>query len=339
MTALAPQPLLEVTDLSVRFATSGLAVTAVNDVSFKLNRGETLAIVGESGSGKSTTGLAIMGLIDLDEGNHLSGSIRLRRKDGTFCELLAMSDRDLRNVRGNDIGMIFQEPMSSLNPVHTVGTQIVEALRQHQKIDGKAARDRARELLADLGIPNASRCIDSYPHQLSGGMRQRIMIAIALSGNPSILVADEPTTALDATIQAQILELLQVIQQREKMAMIFITHNLGVVAEIAQRAIVMYAGEVAEELPVRELFGGARMPYTKALLRSIPQLTTGTQSQLETIPGVPPNLTNKPPGCAFEPRCGHSVTGRCDVQHPLLDAVAAEHSVRCLRWRDLGANV
>jgi oligopeptide/dipeptide ABC transporter ATP-binding protein len=152
-------------------------------------------------------------------------------------------------------------------------------------------------------------------------------------------VADEPTTALDATIQAQILELLQVIQQREKMAMIFITHNLGVVAEIAQRAIVMYAGEVAEELPVRELFGGARMHYTKALLRSIPQLTTGTQSQLETIPGVPPNLTNKPPGCAFEPRCGHSVTGRCDVQHPLLDTVAAEHSVRCLRWRDLGANV
>jgi oligopeptide/dipeptide ABC transporter ATP-binding protein len=330
------QPLLEVKNLCVKFATRGPTVTAVNDISFNLHRGETLAIVGESGSGKSTTGLAVMGLIDPGYGHKISGSIKLRRKDGSYCDLLKMSDRELRRVRGNEIGMIFQEPMSSLNPVHTVGTQIVEALRQHQDINANAARDRTRELLADLGIPNSNQCFESYPHQLSGGMRQRIMIAIALSGNPGILVADEPTTALDATIQAQIIELLQRIQQRDKMALIFITHNLGVVAQIAQRAIVMYAGEVAETLPVRILFAGARMPYTMALLRSVPQLEPGRRSKLEAIPGAPPNLTNIPPGCAFEPRCQHSIMGRCDVKHPLLDIVEAEHAVRCLRWRDLG---
>ena len=230
--------------------------------------------------------------------------------------------------------MIFQEPMSSLNPVYTVGAQVIEALRQHQALDGRAARDRACELLAELGIANPDQCLVRYPHQLSGGMRQRVMIAIALSGNPRILIADEPTTSLDVTIQAQILELLQRMQRRTGMSIIFITHNLGVVGEIADRAIVMYAGEVTESLPVASLFGRARMPYTMALLRSVPRLGDGGRN-LAAIPGAPPTASARLAGCAFHPRCEHRLPGHCDADHPALERVESDHAVRCHRWREL----
>jgi oligopeptide/dipeptide ABC transporter ATP-binding protein len=333
----ASEPILSVEELSVSFQTKGIAIHAVKGVSFALRRGETLAIVGESGCGKSTTGLALMGLLDRAHGTRVTGSIKLKRKDGTGCEILDLDDRKLRKVRGNDVAMIFQEPMSSLNPVYTVGAQIIEALRLHEAIGARAARRKACDMLADLGIPQPERCLTSYPHQLSGGMRQRVMIAIALSGNPRILIADEPTTALDVTIQAQILELLRRIQQRTGMAIIFITHNLGVVAEIAGRAIVMYAGEITELLPRVSLFERPRMPYTMALLRSVPRVggKRGPRGNLSTIPGGTPPVGTTPPGCAFHPRCRYRVQNRCDVERPILETVASDHLVRCLRWREI----
>jgi oligopeptide transport system ATP-binding protein len=330
-------PILQVEDLSVSFSARGRTIAAVQGVSFNLQRGETLAIVGESGCGKSTTGLAIMGLIDRVAGTRVSGAIHLTRKDGKRENILALGDRALRKVRGNDVAMIFQEPMSSLNPVYRIGTQVIEALRQHQDLGAGAAERKACALLEELGIADPQACLARYPHQLSGGMRQRVMIAIALSGNPRILIADEPTTALDVTIQAQILELLARIQARSGMAMIFITHNLGVVGEIANRALVMYAGEVTEALPVASLFGDARMPYTRALLRSVPRLGGRKGTRLAAIPGAPPNVSMLPPGCAFHPRCEHRLPGHCDAEHPALDAVARDHVVRCLRWRDIAA--
>jgi oligopeptide/dipeptide ABC transporter ATP-binding protein len=335
------EPILSVEDLSVSFLAKGVPIHAVRGISFELRRGETLAIVGESGCGKSTTGLAVMGLIDRGRGTRVSGRINLRRKDGTRCNIVDLDGRALRKVRGNDVAMIFQEPMSSLNPVYTVGAQIIEAIRRHESIDTKAARRKACDMLADLGIPQPEQYLASYPHQLSGGMRQRVMIAIALAGNPRILIADEPTTALDVTIQAQILELLQRIQQRTGMAVIFISHNLGVVAEIAKRAIVMYAGEIMESLPLTSLFDRARMPYTKALLRSVPRLGGNRRSRakLAAIPGGAPPVDAMPSGCAFHPRCQHQVRGRCDVEHPPLEFLASDHQVRCLRWRELGAEV
>ena len=327
------EPILQVENLSVSFTAQGRAIPALKGVSFDLQRGETLAIVGESGSGKSTTGLAIMGLIDRVRGTSISGAVHLSRKDGTRQDIIGLDDRALRKVRGNDVAMIFQEPMSSLNPVYTVGAQVTEALQQHEALDAQAARRKACGLFAELGIANPAECLGRYPHQLSGGMRQRVMIAIALSGNPQILIADEPTTALDVTIQAQILELLRRMQQRSGMSIIFITHNLGVVGEIADRAIVMYAGEVTEQLPAASLFGCARMPYTMALLRSVPRLG-GRQGPLAAIPGAPPSMSALPSGCAFHPRCEHRVPG-CTTEHPALDMVARGHVVRCHRWREL----
>jgi oligopeptide/dipeptide ABC transporter ATP-binding protein len=336
MTNAPSAPILAVENLSVAFTAQGRAVQALSGVSFDLHRGETLAIVGESGCGKSTTGLAIMGLIDRVPGTSVAGAIHLARKDGTRQDILRLDDRALRKVRGNDVAMIFQEPMSSLNPVYTIGAQVVEALRQHQPLDARSARRAACALLAELGIADPDACLARYPHQLSGGMRQRVMIAIALSGNPRILIADEPTTALDVTIQAQILELLQRLQRRTGMAMIFITHNLGVVGEIAERAIVMYAGEVTEQLPVAALFGRARMPYTMALLRSVPRLGgDGRGSRLAAIPGAPPTMSALAAGCAFHPRCDHRMQV-CDAEHPALDVVERDHAVRCHRWRELG---
>ena len=337
MTRASSEPILRVADLSVSFTAQGRAIQALKGVSFDLYRGETLAIVGESGSGKSTTGLAIMGLIDRVRGTSISGTVHLARKDGTRGNILALDDRALRKVRGNDVAMIFQEPMSSLNPVYTVGTQVIEALRQHQALDVRAARSGACDLLAELGIADPAECLARYPHQLSGGMRQRVMIAIALSGDPQILIADEPTTALDVTIQAQILALLRRLQQRSGMSIIFITHNLGVVGEIAERAIVMYAGEVTEQLPVASLFDGARMPYTMALLRSVPRLG-GQQGSLAAIPGTPPSMSALPSGCAFHPRCEHRMPG-CEAAHPSLDIVERDHAVRCHRWRELAEAV
>jgi oligopeptide/dipeptide ABC transporter ATP-binding protein len=327
------EPILQVENLSVSFTAQGRAIPALKGVSFDLQRGETLAIVGESGSGKSTTGLAIMGLIDRVRGTSISGAVHLSRKDGTRQDIIGLDDRALRKVRGNDVAMIFQEPMSSLNPVYTVGAQVTEALQQHEALDAHAARRKACGLFAELGIANPAECLGRYPHQLSGGMRQRVMIAIALSGNPQILIADEPTTALDVTIQAQILELLRRMQQRTGMSIIFITHNLGVVSEIAERAIVMYAGEVTESLSVASLFGQARMPYTMALLRSVPRLGA-VRSKLAAIPGAPPSVSALPSGCAFHPRCEYRMPG-CEAEHPTLDIVERGHAVRCHRWREL----
>ena len=335
----AREALLEVLDLKVSFATSAGPVQAVNGVSFTIGRGETLAIVGESGSGKSTTGLALMGLLRHAGTASVSGSIHLRRKTGPPCDLLKLTERGLRQVRGDDVAMIFQEPMSSLNPVYSIGAQIGEAIRLHQRTGRAETQARALTLLQELGIPNPEKCLTSYPHQLSGGMRQRVMIAIALSCQPDLLIADEPTTALDVTVQAQILDLLARLQQQTGMAVIFITHNLGVVSEIADRTLVMYAGEVVESLPTTALFSAPRMPYTAALLRSLPRLDRERAGgdRLAAIPGSVPDASRPPPGCRFHPRCAYRADDLCDRERPPLDACAPDHLVRCLRWRDIAA--
>jgi oligopeptide transport system ATP-binding protein len=337
--AAAPtQPaLLDVADLTVRFGSRHGTVKAVNGVSFAIARGETLAIVGESGSGKSTTGLAVMGLVG-GRGCATEGTIALQAKDGQRRDLLRLPPSDMRKIRGNDIAMIFQEPMSSLNPVYSIESQICEAIRLHQRLGERAARAEALGLVRLLGIPNPERCLKSYPHQLSGGMRQRVMIAIALSCRPSLLIADEPTTALDVTIQAQILDLLKKLQKQTGMAMIFITHNLGVVSEIADRVLVMYAGKAVETGPVADMFRTPRMPYTMSLLKSLPRLgqARAPGQRLRAIPGNVPNPMSLPPGCAFHPRCAFFESGRCDQQEPPFESVSADRGVRCLRWREIG---
>jgi oligopeptide/dipeptide ABC transporter ATP-binding protein len=324
-------PLLEVRDLAVCFSGRSGIVNAVSGVSFDLAPGETVALVGESGSGKSTIGLALMGLTD----GSRAGAAALMLKSGTRQDVMRLSDRAMQAIRGNEIAMIFQEPMSSLNPVHTVGWQICEAIKCHQGVSGRAADASALDLLVQLGIPDAERCLHAYPHQLSGGMRQRVMIAIALSCRPSLLIADEPTTALDVTVQAQILELLKHVQAETGMAILFITHNLGVVAEIAQRTMVMYAGKIVEAGPVDEVYHAPRMPYTRALLDSLPRLDRGLGARLPAIRGQVPSALALPSGCAFHPRCGHAVPGRCDDRIPMLEPCAADHTVRCVRWAEL----
>jgi oligopeptide transport system ATP-binding protein len=338
-TAAAAAPLLEVRDLKVRFDSRRGAVNAVNGVSFSIAHGETLAIVGESGSGKSTTGLAVMGLVGGESGCTVEGEIGLQAKDGRWRDLLRLPPAAMRRIRGNDIAMIFQEPMSSLNPVYSVESQICEAIRLHQRLGERAARTEALDLVRLLGIPNPEQCLRSYPHQLSGGMRQRVMIAIALSCRPSLLIADEPTTALDVTIQAQILDLLKKLQAQTRMAMIFITHNLGVVSEIADRVLVMYAGKGVEAGPVAEVFRTPRMPYTMSLLQSLPRLgqARATGERLRAIPGNVPNPLALPPGCAFHPRCAFIEPGRCDACEPPFEPVGADRGVRCLRWREIGS--
>ncbi len=335
--SLPPQALLEVDNLEVSFVTGSRIVQAVNGVSFSIASGETLAIVGESGSGKSTTGLAMMGLIQRSATTAISGEVRLRRKADGQCDVLRLSGRELRKVRGNDVAMIFQEPMSSLNPVYSIGAQIGEAIRLHQHVGRAEAQAKALVLLKDLGVPNPEKCLTSYPHQLSGGMRQRVMIAIALSCEPSLLIADEPTTALDVTVQAQILDLLATIQRKTGMAIIFITHNLGVVSLIADRTLVMYAGEVVEQVPTGELFERPRMPYTAALLRSLPRLDNERLAgeRLAAIPGSVPDAGHPPDGCRFHPRCDHSVEGICNGERPGLTACGTDHLVRCFRWREI----
>jgi len=331
-------PLLEVSDLAVRFSTRGGGVVdAVSDVSFDLAPGETVALVGESGSGKSTLGLALMGLTGVTRPGSVSGAATLSLKNGTRQDMMKLSDRAMQAIRGNEVAMIFQEPMSSLNPVHTVGWQICEAVTCHQGISSSAAAASALELLGKLGIPDPGRCLHAYPHQLSGGMRQRVMIAIALSCQPSLLIADEPTTALDVTVQAQILELLKHVQEETGMAILFITHNFGVVAEVAQRTMVMYAGRVVEAGPVGDVFHAPRMPYTRALLESLPRLDRGFGRRLPAIPGQVPSPSALPPGCAFHPRCRHAVPGRCDDRLPTLEACSNDHLVRCVRWSELAA--
>ena len=318
-------PLLEVRNLKVQFKTQDGVVNAVNDVSFHLDRGETLGIVGESGSGKSVTSLAVMRLIPNPPGKIVGGTIQF---DGE--NLLDYSEEEMRHVRGNRIAMIFQDPMTSLNPVLTIGRQITESLELHMKLTGNEARKRAVELLSMVGIPSASRRLDDYPHQFSGGMRQRVMIAMGLSCNPELLIADEPTTALDVTIQAQILDLINRLKNETGTAVILITHDLGVVAGMADRVIVMYAGGIVEEGPTTEIFASPRMPYTIGLLRSLPRLDEQEDRRLTPIRGLPPDLINLPPVCPFSPRCDYFVAGKCDAQVPPLRPVGPDHRAACL---------
>ncbi len=319
--------ILEVKNLVTEFATSEGVVRAVDDVSFKLSPGKTLGIVGESGCGKSVTSLSIMRLIQAPPGRIASGEILYKGKD-----LLKFSPEQMRKIRGNEISMIFQEPMTSLNPVYTIGNQIMEAILLHQDVSKAEARNRAIEMLKLVGIPAPERRIDDYPHQLSGGMRQRVMIAMAISCNPHVLIADEPTTALDVTIQAQILDLLKELQTRVGMAMILITHDLGVVAEVADEVMVMYAGRVVEHTDVHSLFSSPKHPYTRGLLGSIPKLGQGSK-RLEAIPGIVPNLLQLPVGCRFQERCVYVEQACRDTESGLrqVPTESREHLIRCRR--------
>ena len=314
-------PLLEVTDLRVRFDTPGGRARAVDGLSFALRAGETLGVVGESGCGKSVTSLAVMRLL-AEPPARVSGQIRLRG-----AELLALPERAMREVRGNRISMIFQEPMTSLNPVLSIGRQIAESVRLHQGAGRAEARARAVEMLKLVQIPEAERRVDEYPHQLSGGMRQRVMIALALACRPEVLVADEPTTALDVTIQAQILDLIARLQQSLGMGVLLITHDLGVVAESCDRVIVMYAGRKVEEAPVDALFDRPLHPYTRALMASMPALNA-TSARLAEIPGLVPAPTEPRRGCSFAARCAHA-DARCTAQMPALQAYAPGHAAAC----------
>jgi oligopeptide/dipeptide ABC transporter ATP-binding protein len=311
-------PILQVENLRTWFTTENGVARAVDGVSFHVNPGETLGIVGESGSGKSVTSLSVMRLIPNPPGKIQEGSRILFRGEGGVEDLAAASEARMRQIRGNDIAMIFQEPMTSLNPVFTVGDQIIESLRLHQGLNKKQARDRAIEMLQLVGIPIPHQRVDEYPHQLSGGMRQRVMIAMALACDPKLLIADEPTTALDVTIQAQILELLNRLQSDLGMSIILITHDLGVVAETCDRVIVMYAGQVFEEGPVDDVFHNPQNPYTEGLLRSMPKLG-GEKERLAVIPGVVPAPTSWPVGCRFHDRCPYGWEKTEKEEPPLFE--------------------
>jgi len=315
------QPLLKVESLGVEFKTDDGVVRAVDDVSFAIAPGETLGIAGESGSGKSVTNLALMGLIPTPPGRIVAGRAEFRPRDGSGGDLLTMSPEELRKLRGRKIAMIFQDPMTSLNPLLTVAEQLTEMTRLHLGYTPEQALAHAIKMLEQVGIPGAAQRVHEYPHQFSGGMRQRVMIAMALSCGPDLLIADEPTTALDVTIQAQILELLRELQRgdesRKQMGIIFITHDLGVMANICNRVVVMYGGRIVEEAPVDELFARPRHPYTLGLLRSRPRLDAARDERLEPIPGQPPDLTNLPSGCAFHPRCKFA-QDICKTQRPEL---------------------
>jgi len=317
--------MLEVDNLQTHFRTPDGINRAVDGVSFYVEAGETLAIVGESGCGKSVTAMSILRLIPEPPGK-LAGAIRFNGKN-----LLELSEPAMRDIRGNEISMIFQEPMTSLNPVLTVGRQIGETLRLHQGMSAQQAEDRAVEMLKLVGIPEAERRVKEYPHQLSGGMRQRVMIAIALACNPKLLIADEPTTALDVTIQAQILDLMRDLKHRVGAAIVLITHDLGVVAEVAERVVVMYAGRKVEEAKVGPLFRTPRHPYTQGLLGSVPKLGSsldGTQTRLQEIPGLVPSLKQKLQGCVFASRCSYA-TDLCRSVAPGLEEKAPGHIVAC----------
>ena len=302
--------ILDVRDLRVSFRTEQGLVRAIDGVSFDVNEGEVLGLAGESGSGKTVTLLAVMGLIT-DRNAVIEGSIRYRGR-----ELVGMAPRDMRQLRGREIAMIFQDPMTALTPVYTIGWQIAEQILAHQKVSKKQAWDRAIELLGEVNIPKPEEAVHRYPHQLSGGMRQRAVIAMALTCNPALLVADEPTTALDVTVQAQILDLLRKLQKSHGSAIVFITHDLGVMAELADRIMVMYAGRIVERASRADIFAAPRHPYTRALLDSIPPLEGARPHRLRTIPGAPPSLLNLPMGCAFGPRCAHRF-GACDAKPAL----------------------
>ncbi len=325
--------LMEVKNLRTTFKTQEGTVYAVNGISYTLNEGETLGVVGESGCGKSVHALSIMGLIPQPPGNVEADFVNFRGRD-----LMKISNEEMRLLRGSEIAMVFQDPMTSLNPVLTVGHQIVEALKLHLGMDNQQARERAAELLAMVGIPSAKNRLDDYPHQFSGGMRQRAMIAMALSCNPQLLIADEPTTALDVTIQAQILDLVRRLRDKIGMAMIWITHDLGVVAGLADTLQVMYAGYIVERGPNKDVFGDTRHPYTKGLLGSLPRMDRKGE-KLFSIEGAPPDLRVKPKGCPFAPRCIYRID-RCLEENPILEPVqdgAPGHIVAC--WVDVREGV
>ncbi len=322
--------LLEVKDLVTAFETEGGVIHAVENVSFQLKKSQTLGIVGESGCGKSVTSLSIMRLLPKPFGYVVSGEVLLEGKD-----LLKLPAEEMRHVRGNRISMIFQEPMTALNPVHRIGKQIGEALMLHQpEMEQKDVFSQSVELLRKVGIPAPEQRIQEYPHQLSGGMRQRVMIAIALACKPDILIADEPTTALDVTIQAQILDLMLTLQRETGMAIILITHDLGVIAETCDEVVVMYAGKVAEKASVFDLFQSPKHPYTRGLLASIPSLSSLPKEELQTIAGTVPELNALPSGCRFQNRCLYQKT-RCVSVTPPLEPVNATHWVSCYRWQEV----
>jgi peptide/nickel transport system ATP-binding protein len=318
--------LLEIRDLKTYFRTDDGPVQAVDGVDLTIDRGETLGVVGESGCGKTVTAMTTMKLIAMPPGYIAGGQILWQGRD-----LVPLDAAEMRQIRAREIAIIFQEPMTSLNPVYTIGEQIAEVVRLHERLNRKDALDKTVEMLRLVKIPNPERRVRDYPHQFSGGMRQRVMIAMALSCNPKLLIADEPTTALDVTIQAQILELLGEMKARFGMAVMLITHAMGVVAETAQRVVVMYAGKVVEEAPVAELFGAPRHPYTQGLIRSIPRIDMAAtkKTRLEAIGGVVPSLLNPPPGCRFAPRCKYA-KAECTAAMPELREVAPGHKVRCI---------
>jgi oligopeptide/dipeptide ABC transporter ATP-binding protein len=319
--------LLDVKDLKTYFYTEEGVVKAVDGVTYDVQEGETLALVGESGCGKSVSALALLRLIPIPPGRIVSGEVLFEGED-----LLQMSEEDIRKIRGNRISMVFQEPMTSLNPVLTIGKQLTEAIELHLKLDKQAAIQRAIQLLEMVGVAEASRRIGDYPHQFSGGMRQRVMIAMALSCNPRLLIADEPTTALDVTIQAQVLEVMAQLSKNFGTAVIIITHNLGVVARYAQRVNVMYAGRIIERSTSDKIYGDPRHPYTLGLLNSVPRLDAARQARLEPIEGLPPDLSNLPPGCSFYPRCAYRID-RCREEYPPLILVDEDHYAAC--WVDV----
>jgi oligopeptide transport system ATP-binding protein len=321
------EPLLDVKDLKVRFKVKGGYVHAVNGVSLKLNEGEALGVVGESGCGKSVSMMSVMRLIDIPPGEITHGEVLYGGRD-----LLKLPDSEMRKIRGKEIGMVFQDPMTSLNPVHKIGHQIMEVLQLHMTMNKQQARARTAELLGMVGIPRAAERLDDYPHQFSGGMRQRVMIAMALACVPQVLIADEPTTALDVTIQAQIVELVKRLQAELGMAVIWITHDLGVVARMAHRVVVMYGGLIVEEAPSKELFNNPSHPYTLGLIGSLPRLDTGSRERLVSIEGRPPVLMGEPKGCPFAPRCKFKIE-RCRKENPTLIPVEVNHWSAC--WVDV----
>jgi peptide/nickel transport system ATP-binding protein len=313
--------MLSVRNLKVSFRTERGLVQAIDGVSFDVAEGEILGVVGESGSGKTVSLLAVMGLIT-DPNAVITGSIQFRGR-----ELIGLPHREMRKLRGKEIAMIFQDPMTALTPVYTIGWQIAEQVRAHSTLGAKAAEQRAIELLAEVNFPNPREAIHRYPHELSGGMRQRAVIAMALSCNPALLVADEPTTALDVTVQAQILDLVRKLQQTYKSAVVFITHDMGVIAEIADRVMVMYAGRIVERASKRDIFASPRHPYTRALLNSIPALEGVRPHRLTAIPGAPPALLNRPPGCAFGPRCSHHFSDCAKTP----ELIGLDHATACFK--------
>jgi peptide/nickel transport system ATP-binding protein len=322
--------LLTVKNLTVEFPTPDGLVQAVHETSFSVSAGETLAIVGESGSGKTVTNLALMGLIPKRTAN-ITGSAIFESDNGPV-DLLAIDRNELRKYRGNDIAMIFQDPMSALHPFYTIGDQIIEAHQVHNQVDTKVSKARTIELLEMVGIQGAATRLKSYPHQFSGGMRQRVMIAMALVNNPALLIADEPTTALDVTVQAQIIRLLEDLQKEFKMAMILITHDMGVVAGAADRVNVMYAGRIVESANVKDLYANPLMPYTQGLLASVPRMDRPHTNRLSAIPGQPPSMIALPSGCSFNPRCSRKNevgASKCETQMPELTSRGNGHTSRC----------